>query len=329
MTGGRWRLLVRALAAAIAALTLLIGVPAALVAAVGNPLPTAVPAWSELGDAVSGGRIEPMTQIKALAVVAWLAWANLAASFGLEVLAAIRGGRARAVRPLAATQWLAARLVGHLALVGSVMANSSVPAGALPPLPTAAASMYAEDGSFGSGGTIASVGSSEIRSAAGADAATGGAEIGVRRLDTLWSLSEAHLGSGEQWRLLRDANVGRVMADGTKLSSDFTQIEKGWSLVLPAAVTDQAAAIEVRAGDTLWDLSEDRLRGAEQAAAPAQIVDYLDAVIDRNEAMIDDPDLIYPGQVFAFPAPTDEAEGPDPVGAAEAPADPSGPGPLG
>lgn len=301
--------LLRATLAAVALAALLIGVPLVLITLVGYPLPTEVPDWGEVADRLAQGRITPETQINALSVVAWLAWANLAFSVVVEAFAALRGARPRPLRSLAATQWLAARLVANLALIGSVVVSSSgSAAGALPPLPTAAAMIVEAE----SAPAVATVDGDDGAEPSEVPEAT----VLVGRLDTLWSLAEAHLGSGNEWRALRDANVGRTLADGTTLAPGFTQVEKGWTLVVPTSVnaapapvspTSTVAAsvpVEVVRGDTLWDLSTEQLAGAEHPAEPADVVRYLDDVVDRNDAAIDDPDLIYPGQVFDFPVPT-------------------------
>lgn len=303
--------ILRVLAAAAATAVLLVGVPVALVVAVGNPLPTVVPSWSEFSEAITRGRIDPLTQVKALAVVAWLAWANLASSFVVEAIAAGRGGRAGAVRSLAATQWLAARLVGHLTLVSSIVLNTSAsaPAASLPPMPSISASPLA-DGIGVAGGEPMTVGTSAppASRAATAVGVDGGRQVGVKRLDTLWSLAEAHLGSGENWRALRDANVGRVMADGTRLEPGFTHLEKGWSLIVPAS--GPVTAVEIDRGDNLWNLSAEQLGRTDRSTAPAEVLDYLNDVIAHNGDVIEDPDLIFPGEVFAFPDPTIDP-GPD------------------
>ncbi len=314
---------VRVGAALVALVVLMVGVPASLALLVGNPLPDAVPTWTEVTRAVDRGRIEPLTQARVLAVVAWVTWANLAVSFAVEGVAVVRGRRARARRSLLATQWLAARVVGHLALVGSLSLDTSAAGGAvLPPLPVAVAAPELPG--------------DEPAPEAVDDPAPGG-EIRARRRDTLWSMAERHLGSGQAWRALRDVNVGRTMADGTVLGEGFTSVRPGWVLVLPgddplpasaagpgAGLGAAVAQVEVVRGDNLWDLSEERLDDARLPSGPSDVLAYLGDVIDRNGDRIDDPDLIFPGQVFDFPTPGQPSEhrGPDDLRAeAEAEAD--------
>ena len=60
----------------------------------------------------------------------------------------------------------------------------------------------------------------------------------------------------------------------------------------------------VESGDTLWDLAEARLRDASAGAGvePRAIVDYLEQIVAANPDTIEDPNLIYVGEQFNFPA---------------------------
>ena len=55
----------------------------------------------------------------------------------------------------------------------------------------------------------------------------------VRPGDTLWSISEAELGSPLRWRSIAEANYGRNQPDGGELIDDHW-IRPGWLLVIPA-----------------------------------------------------------------------------------------------
>ena len=120
----------------------MVGIPWALIHFVGNPLPTVVPSFEDIRFAITHGQIDQWTIVKGVAVIAWLAWAHLAASFTVEIAAAVRGGTAAAVRGLGATQWIAARAVSQFSLVFTLMFQSTigvVAAGATPPpVPTLA-----------------------------------------------------------------------------------------------------------------------------------------------------------------------------------------------
>lgn len=339
------RALGRALGTLVLAALLLAGPPLALVRFVGNPLPQSALSWEEVSFALTSGQIDPWVWIRGLAVVAWVAWAHLALSFTIELVAIFRGAKARAVRGLGATQWLASRLVAQLSLAASLALQSGAATAsmALAPLPVATvleqpvvdAPAPAPDlGADGPAALDATPGASVEERASAIAPAEEQVTVTVARGDTLWSLAEQHLADGERWEVIRDANVGRRMADGTLLGPDFTRVERGWTLRLPgiagpaapegasdpAAVPErghpvaddgdepaaagdalQSVGVEVARGDSLWRLSEHQLRAVGPEPGDAEVLAYVNEVVERNGDAIDDPDLIYPGQVFQFP----------------------------
>src|SRR5690606_8088920 len=78
--------LLRGLAALVATVAVVVGVPAALVEFVRWPLPTSWPTLDELQRAASMGITEE-TVIKTLAVVVWLAWSQVAIGILAECIA--------------------------------------------------------------------------------------------------------------------------------------------------------------------------------------------------------------------------------------------------
>ena len=334
------RAVVRAVGLLTVGLAVLVGPPVALSHFIGNPLPSAIPTIDEISFAISTGQIDAWTWVKALAIVGWLAWAHLATSVTVEVVAAIRGGKARAVRGLGLTQWFASRLVAQLSLVASVTIQSSTaPAAfAVPPLPATTLVVEADagaDAAVAPGLVPAGRGEIGLGSEA-APAEPPGPTITVGRNDTLWGLAERHLGDGSRWDVLRELNVGRTMPDGTVLSPNLIRLEQGWRLVLPRSAAPGAASaalgssgesppagaeaaieveieIEIEGGDNLWRLSEQQLSARGVEPRPAEVLDLVNEVIDRNTAIVDDPDLIYPGQVFAFPRPPERPQPPTPT----------------
>src|SRR6202030_739978 len=63
------------------------GVPLALSRLAGWPLPTALPSLHEIAHALSRNEISDSTLFKALALVGWFAWAQIAASILVESIA--------------------------------------------------------------------------------------------------------------------------------------------------------------------------------------------------------------------------------------------------
>ena len=312
--------LVRALLLAALAAVLLVGAPLALLRLVGNPFPTVMPSWDQVSFAITNGQIDAWTWVKAFSLIAWAAWANLAAGFLAETVATIRGGASRTLRGLGATQWFAAKVIGQWALVASLVFHSTPDLATLPTLMVPAMMIFA-------GETSTSTVESGILEGAQPSSAGPGFQIDVGRRDTLWGLAEAHLGAGIQWEMIRDANVGRAMPDGTVLPPGFTRLEPGWTLEIPssqkpvnpapaptpmATLSPEAggylspAEVVVQPGDNLWTLAEGRLDALSPDAQPdplnQEVARYVSEVVERNQDQIEDPDLIFPGQRFALPA---------------------------
>lgn len=146
--------------------------------------------------------------------------------------------------------------------------------------------------------------------------------VTVMRLDTLWSIAERTLGSGERWPEIAALNEGRTMADGVRFTT-ADHIRPGWRLLVPASATTvdrvertqtvrrgndvspthprrtpQARGgtgqVTVSRGDSLWEIAEDTMGGGQEWPRLYQ----------HNRATIGaDPDLIYPGEVLRLPAP--------------------------
>ena len=112
----------RVVAAAAASLALLIGVPWALLATVGNPA-------DRLGDLVAGD-VNTQVILAAFAAVLWLAWAQFAVAFAVELVSALR--RAPVPRRIPGVftfqQGLARALVNAALLVLPLAVSSVVPA---------------------------------------------------------------------------------------------------------------------------------------------------------------------------------------------------------
>jgi len=286
--------------AAIVALVLV--VPYLLVRYIGNPLPDAIPAWDEVVLSLQSRQVDDSLVVQALAVVVWVVWAQLLMSLIVEVRAAAHGVKTSAVRGLGATQWLARRLVAQFTLATTVFVQANVGL-ALPSTPALAdvvpAEVVVEEPVRGPTPVV--------------DAAPQGFLVQVQTSDTLWDLGEEHLGDGARWIEIRDANVGRTMADGTVLDPNFVTISGNWSLLVP---TDQGAeglpaaagdtvigAWRVEPGDHFWKMAETILEeGWGRQANETEVRGYwLDIIAHNREHLIspgNDPNLIYADQSF-------------------------------
>lgn len=328
----------KALLLAAATVGFMVGIPWALVHFVGNPLPTVVPSLEDIRFAITHGQIDQWTIVKGVALIAWLAWAQLAASFAVEIAAAMRGGTAAAVRGLGATQWLAARIVAKLGLVFSLTFQSTIgiaTAGATPlPLPDMAMATAQPQAMEADPGTVYL----QLEQAPATE--NEGSIVEIGRRDTLWGLAEQHLGDGQRWEEIRDANVGRTMPDGTQLPEGFTTLTAGWTILIPGLTESEpttapesgaepsvdaddeiteTATLEtgrdaatgewiigswnVERGDHFWKISEQILEEAwGRPASNGEITGYWLDVVEANRQHLISPggdaNLIYPDQRF-------------------------------
>ncbi|MGI8684928.1 MAG: BTAD domain-containing putative transcriptional regulator [Acidimicrobiales bacterium] len=319
----------RGLLAGLALGTVVVGLPVLLASVVGWPLPHQVPKVAEIADALGDQRVpETATVWKILAVVLWVAWAQVVVSVAVEFAAVVRGGLVHPLPGLGLAHGLVAPLVTAVALAwpaGSARpaaaAPAAVPAASAPPpsAPPGPAPSSPGPASPGTAGPTAVVRAATVE------------HVVVHR-DTLWDLAEHYLGDGERVRELFEANKGRPQADGSALTDPGHLLRPGWVLSIPldAPGPDTATGdVVVRPGDTLWDLAEDHLGDGHR----------YEEVFQRNEqrpqpdgGALVDPAVIEPGWVLRMPpASAVEATDPAPVdtsSGAMPPATPTVPAPM-
>jgi len=212
-----------------ATLMLLSGVGLGIVGGVPR-LPDGAPRLDQLTALLSGSTLPAQPLSLVLVDLAWLMWAWIVGSLGLETLVvaaeALAHGAAwaRLLRRLAdrVTFPLARRAVAA-AFAVQILARG-VPLAAAQPLTPAEAALVAEAGRHAI--PLAVVAAPE----AAAEPAV--ASYVVRAGDTLWSIADQAYGSGTAYRRLVDANVGRRMPDGNVFSPQGV-IRPGWELVVP------------------------------------------------------------------------------------------------
>jgi DNA-binding SARP family transcriptional activator len=244
--------LARGLLGLAASVTLLAGIPWGLWHWVGWPLPHTIPTWAEVSAALTSNGVPDELVINALAILVWIAWADLCLAVAVET-AALVGGRKALRLPLAGPlQPLAAHLVAAVMLLvpqGSLRATTPFPppvavvrtvqqAISAPQPPGAADELrHAVDTRNLPAAPSATTPSSTPRTALlrytvrAADPARG-----VKR-DTLWGIAERFLGDGRRYPEIYQLNKGRPQPDGGRLT-DPDRIWPGWVLDLPADATD-------------------------------------------------------------------------------------------
>ncbi|MDF1595707.1 MAG: LysM peptidoglycan-binding domain-containing protein, partial [Acidimicrobiia bacterium] len=127
-------------------------------------------------------------------------------------------------------------------------------------------------------------------------------------------IAEDTLGNGRRWNEIQTLNAGRTMNGGHRFTETTDTLTPGWQLLLPADAnaTDELAAIEeattevtVEVGDAFWSIAQTALADAwGRPPSTDEITHYWHELVDTNRDRLAppyDPDLIYPGQVFALP----------------------------
>ncbi|MGH9212820.1 MAG: BTAD domain-containing putative transcriptional regulator [Acidimicrobiales bacterium] len=215
----------RGFVALLGVLVLTVGVPVALIAWVGWPLPAEVPTVDQVTDALRDAYVPDEFLIKALALVCWVVWVELVTSVLVEAVAYARGRQAGRL-PLASLglQRAAARLVATSALLGALVATRGMPDMASRPLrPPAAVTLVVDQEN------------EPVVVAVDPDEAVPASlpVYEVQRRDTLWGIAETHLGDPFRWPEIFELNRGQAQPDGRVLR-DPDLICPGWTLQLPA-----------------------------------------------------------------------------------------------
>jgi len=314
----RWPTVLRGLLAALALAALVIGVPFLLVREVGWPLPTTVPSWGEVSQTITTGSIEDATIIKTLAVLVWLAWANMASGVLVESFAIVRGGVARRVAGLGQAQHLAANLFASISVAVTLLARPPATASAATVnLRIAVASATTEHPPAQTELTdreqawpqVPLNGELPVQGADGDGTAPAVSVVAnslyeVQRADTLWDVADRLLGDGMRWREIRDANVGRQQPDGFTIGTDTEELRPGWTLRVPGCVLSDASSesprgsVVVERGDTLWDLADEHLDDAHRWT---EIYEENRGEPQPDGGALIDPDLIQPGWELDLP----------------------------
>ncbi|HEU5392519.1 MAG TPA: hypothetical protein VFV73_42185, partial [Streptosporangiaceae bacterium] len=201
---------------------LTVGVPVALVAVVGVPIPATMPKLTALTS-----QLDTTAILRILSVIIWLAWIQLVWCVLVEVKAAASHTATRKVPLAGATQSAAHRLVtaalllftAAAALTPAVMSHG-------PPRPAHSISALSTNGAMnavtpaipvsGTGLTAAHV--PQAPAAPNSDKAYLVKPPVGRFHESLWEIANNHLGDGRRYREIFELNSGRVQPDGSKLT---------------------------------------------------------------------------------------------------------------
>ncbi len=283
------------LAAFVALVALLVGLPAVLLALGWGPTPSGLDGWWAALTSPDDGHLTVLV----LKGAAWVVWGLLALTILTETIAAIRGLEAPKLPGLRWSQAPARRLVtAALLLFIAVPATGIETASATPdsPSPVATATSTVAPGPSASGGTSS-------RATALVETATPRLTHTVKRGETLWSIAEQHLGSGTRYPEILKLN-------NSLLRGKAQFLRPGWVLTLPAAAqapAGQASVASERAhspytvvkGDTLSEIAQQHLDDAE---AWPLIFEASRGIPQPDGRRLTDPDLILPGWHLLIPS---------------------------
>jgi nucleoid-associated protein YgaU len=271
----------RGLAATLALLAFVVGVPLLLLAMDAAPDPSAS-SWSRLTTPDDG-----TLAVQVITVVCWIAWAVFTCQLLASVVSQIRGMRAPRLPGLAVPQLAADRLVtaaallfvaipSATALLPQPRAEAAVTATPLPDLPTVAEQPAV---------------AGPVQTAVEAKSESDTERYTVKRGDSLWKIAEERLGDGTKYVELVDLN--QAVLDGRP---DF--LLPGTVLKVPIVAAPPDGTYVVQPGDTLSAIAEEELGDAD---AYPSIFDASRDTIQANGAHLTDPDLIKPGWKLTIP----------------------------
>jgi hypothetical protein len=288
-----------AVAALVAMLTIVIGVPLLLVLLVGNPWPGST--RLALGDAAA-------VVVGVLALLVWVVWARFVVAVVVEVGAQLAELR----EPPPPTTPTHVRLAPPPARAGTGLLAQRLVAAVLVLLPLGprSSTAHAADDVLAPAGRAVATAVSPVPAAASpvVPAAVAAVDvITVRDGDTLFGLARTHLGESARWREIFELNRDRLQLDGGRLTSP-SLIRTGWRLTMPAGIEPTPAEpavvsdeVVVATGDTLWDLARARLVAAGLDHGDVAVADYVHRIVAANGDVIEDPDLIYAGERLHLP----------------------------
>ncbi len=306
----------RTLLAGLFGLAVLVGVPLVLWRFVGNPLDLLPQSWDEARRMVDQRNLTTDVLVAVLACVMWVLWFQFLWATLWELLViGPKAGRGEVAREAPGVPRFIRSIVSAVTsgLLSAGVVASASSAGSL--LPDLVASAPVLAGELVHGDVVDQ------------DAPlTGGMSMHFYRIadhDRMWDLAGQN-----------DAVLQRILemnADQVKSPIDFRPgmtIRVPASLNLPDAVaeeselepaaaadkvTDDAGAgivYEVIEGDNLWNISKNRLAEAADGERPSnqEVLEEVTDVVERNPDVIEDPDLIYPGELLSLQSVEDAAD---------------------
>lgn len=299
--------LLKALAAALVLVTLVAGIPLALLTFYGSPIPQQLPSVDDVAHLfTSNDSIGFLLFV--LVWMGWIAWATFALSVVIEIIARVRHLPTPQIRGLSAQQGAAALLVAAIAGLSAPAAMAETPAEVAPVTSTVQMEAPAVPTEQPQADTT--------QQDAAAEAPASDLVVTVQPGDTAWDLAETHLGAGSKWRAIVEANDGRIQPDGGALHvGQDPYLEPGWTLVMPGvpASTPEAPAqaaetppqtVTVERGQTLSSIAQHHLGDEDRWP---EIFDASKDIAQPGGYHLEDPDQIDIGWTLRVPGTVTEA----------------------
>ncbi|CAI9418235.1 LysM peptidoglycan-binding domain-containing protein [Nocardioides sp. T2.26MG-1] len=269
------------LAASLAVLGIVLGLPALFLAIGASPIPDQMPTLGGVKNALLAP--DDGTLVLGLfKVIGWVAWAFMALSLVVEAIAALRKVQAPQLPGLGRPQAAARGLIGLAALL-FIAAPIATQAATI----SSAAAAPATVGHVTAGADHAS---QQGPARQDVKAETTQERQGPKTVDhvvkpgeSLWSIAEDHFGDGARYKDIAELNPDLL---GTQPSF----LEPGWVLKLPAP-TDAAPAhvYTVQPNDTLSDIAHDKLGDADRWP---EIYKASTTITQPGGVHLTDPDVI-------------------------------------
>ena len=279
-------------------LTLFVGIPLALAAVGGNPLPSSVPSVNDVTGALTSPD-DGSLLLNALLVVGWVAWAFFALCVLVELGAQLRGLPTPRLPGLGLQQTAARTLVtAVIALfIASPIAANAAPLTDPGPALATSVSQQVDTAQPAGPSTWQAVKSDDVaqQTPAAAAATTHQVQTG----ETLWSIAEKELGDGMRWPEIAELNHGVTQPDGHSLG-DSHWVNPGWTLTIPSAPAPASAptAYTVRPGDTLSEIAQQELGSSDRFG---EILAASSSIEQPGGAHLTDPDRLGVGWTLEVP----------------------------
>jgi len=241
----------RGLLSLLVILALLVGVPAALIALRGNPLPDSGTSL----DAVLTTLTRPddgSLFLAALTWIAWIAWASFTLPVLVEVAAQVRGLPSPHLPALGGPQRVASALVATAMLLLTSPMLGPAPALAAPTA-DASASGQTRQAAQPVADAAPAAPAAPVPPATPAPVSPSAPAYTVQPGDSLWQMAEEHLGDGARFTEIAALNYGVPQPDGRALTADHW-LRPGWQLQVPAdqrlapAASTTPAAVGLQSG---------------------------------------------------------------------------------